>query len=519
MRLVSPYLRARVFELLFVRVSVRVFVRLAILVALIAAARPAHADEAAARAHFKKGIELYDRKQYAEALAAFQDAYKEKPSAGIKQNIALSLKGLNRVTEAATAFDEALDEGKDTLKPETRAAIERELADLSKSIATVNLTVVTEDKKPLEGAVVSILPGDAPPGSKPQPLAPSALRRPIRLLPGIYTFFAHAQGYPDPPEKKLALVSGPPVDATFVMSTQAGAAAATGSAAAPIALGPNEGYLKIESNVPDATIRVDGVELPQRGAFSGKVAAGTHRVEIAAAGWKTTTFDVSVPEGAAIDHPVKLQAIGEAPPEYTAPGTKPPKKKKLYIAVTGALDTASYRLGVPLGEPVPYGTRRSGFVGATLGGRMGYMIAKAFSLELLGEFGGMTARYTRVPGDAVESSTNVAHWQLTPMARFVTPGKVRFTAGAGFGLHGLAVHSRLAQQATTLTKEGNGVGFSMLVDAGMQFDLGPVFLEAATFLNVHGVGPVRDKQLPGDRFFYASPATRGGLRLGLGIPF
>ncbi len=509
MRLVSTYLRARVFERLFVRL----FVCLAILAALVARARPAHADEAAARAHFRKGIELYDRKQYAEALAAFQEAYKEKPSAGIKQNIALSLKGLGRPAEAATAFDEALDEGKGTLKPETRAAIERELADLSKSIATVNLSVVTEDKKPLEGAVISILPGSAPPGSKPQPLAPGALRRPIRLLPGIYTFFAHAEGYPDPPEKKLALVSGAPVDATFVMSAQAGAATA------PVVLGPNEGYLKIETNVPDATIRVDGVELPQRGAFRGQVAAGTHRVEIAAPGRKTTTFDVSVPEGTSIDHPVKLQAIGEAPPEYVAPGMKPPKKQKLYIAVTGALDTVSYRLGVPLGEPTPYGTRRSDFVGASLGGRIGYMIAKPFSLELLGEFGGMTARYTRVPGDAVESTTNVAHWQLTPMARFVTPGKVRFTAGAGFGLHGLVVSSRLAQQASTLTKEGSGVGFSMLVDAGMQFDLGPVFLEAAAFLNVHGVGPVRDKQLPGDRFFYASPATRGGLRLGLGIPF
>ncbi len=516
LRLALTYLRARSLADLFARI--------AIVAALLLATRSAHADEAAARAHFKKGIELYDKKQYAEALAAFQDAYREKPSAGIKQNIALSLKALNRPAEAATAFDEALDEGKDTLKPETRAAIERELADLSKTVATVNLSVVTEDKKPVEGAVVSLLPANAPPGAKPQPLAPAALRRPVRLLPGIYTFAAHAPGYADPPEKKLALVSGAPVDATFVLSTTTGAGAGAGagageSAPPPVPLGPNEGYLKIETNVPDAAIRVDSVELPQRGTWSGKVAAGSHQVEVSSPGWKTTTVEIPVAAGTSIEHAIKLQAIGEAPPEYMAPTVKAPKKKKLYVVVTGALDTVSYRLGVPLGEPAPYGTRRSDFGGATIGGRIGYQLAKPFALEGVIEVGGMAAKYTRRPDDDVESQTTLAHWQLTPMARFVTPGKVRFTCGAGFGVHGLAVESRLAERGSTRTKHGSGVGFSFLVDAGAQFDVGPLYFEGAIFLDVHGVGAVRDDDAPEPRLFYASPATRGGLRLGLGIPF
>ena len=105
------------------------------------------------------------------------------------------------------------------------------------------------------------------------------------------------------------------------------------------------------------------------------------------------------------------------------------------------------------------------------------------------------------------------------MARFVGPGKVRFTGGAGFGVHGLAVESRLAQRGSTLTKQGQGVGFSLLLDAGMQADVGPLFLELAAFVNVHGVGAVRDDDPPKARLFYASPATRGGLRVGLGIPF
>jgi hypothetical protein len=500
------------------RLPARLLARLASLAAVVVVlASPAtvHADEAAARAHFKKGIELYDKKHYAEALTAFQDAYREKPSAGIKQNIALSLKGLGRLAEAATAFDEALDEGKGTLKPETRAAMERELAELSKSVATVNLTVVTaaerpEDRKPVDDVTISILPA-APAGAKAQPLPAGAHRRPIRLMPGIYTFSAHAAGYADPPEKKFALVSGAPVDATFVMGAQGG------QGGAATALGPNEGMLKVQTNAPDATVRIDTVELPQRGGFSGKVSAGVHKVEISSPGWRTTTLDVTVPAGATVEQPVKLQAIGEAPPEYVAPTIKVAKPKKFYLAASAALEGVSYRLGVPLDEPAPYGSRR-GFGGLALGGRAGYMVTRTFAVEGLFEFGAVAAKYQLRPDDDVDTRTSVGHWQLTPMLRFMTPGKIRFTAATGFGVHGLVVESKVAQRGNTLTKNGSGVGFSWLTDAGMQFGVGPLFLEVALFLNVHGVGAVRDDDPPEARFFYASPATRGGLRVGLVIP-
>ncbi|MEA2748264.1 MAG: hypothetical protein QOI41_2407, partial [Myxococcales bacterium] len=125
--------------------------------AFLVVAPTAHADEAAARAHFRKGVDLYDRKQYAAALESFRAAYAEKPSAGIKQNIGLSLKGLGQPIDAATAFDEALDEGEGTLKPEVRAAMEQELAALSKVVATVRLKVISAaDKQPIENVVVTV---------------------------------------------------------------------------------------------------------------------------------------------------------------------------------------------------------------------------------------------------------------------------------------------------------------------------------------------------------------------------
>jgi hypothetical protein len=485
----------------------------ALAVSLLLSVHPAAADEAAARAHFKKGIDLYDKKHFEEALTAFQDAYREKPSPGIKQNIALSLKGLGRYAEAATAFDEALDEGKDTLKPETRAAMERELAELTKTVATVNVSAVEpEERRPAKDVSLSIVP--AAPNAKVQTVSGPALRRPIRLMPGIYTFTAKAPGHSDPPEKRLALVSGAPVDVTFAFG-----GASSSPSPSPSPAGGNEGMLKLGTNVPDAVIRVDGVDLPQRGSYSGKVAAGTHKVEISAPGWKTTTVDVVVASGATIDQTVKLQAVGEAPPEYIAPSKKPVKPKKAYFAVSGAVDTVSYRLGVPLGEPPLYGSRRSNFVGVSVGGRFGYLLTKMFAIEALVEAGGLKAKYEIRPSDPRESETNVAHFQLTPMARFLTPGKVRFTAATGFGLHALGVETKIAEQGSTRTKKGSGLGFSWLIDMGVQADAGPLFLEAALFLNVHGTGPVRDDDPPEDRLLYASPATRGGLRVGLGIPF
>jgi hypothetical protein len=407
----------------------------------------ARADDALARQHFKKGIELYDRKRFAEALEAFQEAYREKPSATIKQNIALSLKGLDRPAEAAAAFDEALEEGRTTLKPETARAIERELAELSKVVATMNFTVVGEDRRPVEGAVIVVtLEGD-----RPRELAPGAHHRPIRLMPGLYTFSARALGHAEPPPKRLAIVSGAPVDATFVVTPLAPAAPA-GSA------GPAE------------------------------------------------------PNG----------KVPDAPPEYVAPAKKPPKRARWYAVPAVAFDTVSYRLGVPLDEPAPYGSRRSNFVGASIGGRLGYAAARAFSIEALADVGELTAKYRLRGSDPSDTETSVLHWQITPMLRFTGPAgrKVRFTLGTGAGVRGTNVTTKLPSRAGVVgPREGDGVGLSWLVDAGIQVDVAPIFLEAAGFVDVHDVTSVRQDRAPEDRLLYASPATRAGLRLGIGIPF
>jgi hypothetical protein len=171
-------------------------------------------------------------------------------------------------------------------------------------------------------------------------------------------------------------------------------------------------------------------------------------------------------------------------------------------------------------SPGSGGTRRQ-MTGATLGVRAGYRATRVFALELYGDVGRLADSYVLAPSTA-ESSTSVVHWQLTPALRFATMGAVRFTGATGFGVHGLVAQADLQTGAGTaakgLTIEGSGVAASWLLDLGMQVDLAALFLEAAAFFDVHGVGTTRDNGSD-QRMFLSSPGTRAGVRVGVGIPF
>jgi len=463
------------------------------LVTCLAIPSLAWADDAVAREHFRRGVDLYDKKQYQPALEAFRAAYAEKPSPGIKQNIALSLKGLGRPIEAATAFDEALDEGADQLKPEVKAAMEHELAELSKVVATVRLEVITAaEKKPVTNAIVTV-DGAA--------LTTASRRRPIRLEPGIHVFTARADGLPDPPEKKLSLLAGAPVDATFELGT-------------PV------GLLTVKTSVADAEIQIDGAVVG-RGQWSGKLPVGPHRVTVVSPGFQTTTADVVVAAGASVEYPITLLRAVEPPPGYDLPVRKPPSKpKKGYIVPMIAYGGQSLRLAPVLGESA-VGTRRQ-FTGGAAGVRVGYRLSRVVALELHGEVGQLSDKY-KIGNASSDSTTKVLHWQLTPLVRFTTIGTVRFTGATGFGVHGLSVNADIAtgtatSSTSTSTTKGSGVAASWLVDLGLQIDVGSLFLEGAVFVDMHGVGTTRESA-SNERMFLSSPATRAGIRLGLGIPF
>lgn len=461
---------------------------LAVLFGLWLAAGSAAADDAVARQEFRRGVELYDRKQYAEALEAFRAAYREKPSAIIKQNIGLSFRGLGKPVEAATAFDEALDEGRDTLAPETRQAIEREVAELARSIATLEVKVVgAADRRAIPGAKISVDGAHVASGGA----------RPIRLSPGIHVVTAHVDGYGDPPEKKLALVAGSPVDVTFEMG-------------APV------GTVSIRPSVEGCVIRVDGVEVG-RGAWSGKLTAGVHRVEVVAPDYLTMVAEISVTTGAVVDYPIAMRRPGEAPPAYELPKREVPvPMKRWYVVVMGAVDGQNLELGEIAGEP-PGGTLRD-MRGGAGGARLGYRLSRFFALEAHAEAGGLVATYRVRATDARDTEALATHGQLTPALRFSTVGHVRFTAATGVGVHGTTLAVRVPDGANTTTRKGTKVSGSWLLDFGAQVDAGPVNLEGVIFFDVNGSAGVRDGASD-ERMVLSSTAARVGLRLGVGFAF
>ena len=402
----------------------------------LAIAAPARADDAGARAAFRRGVELYDRKRWAEALAAFEEAYRAKPSAVIKQNVGLCHARLGHLVPAATAFDEALDEGAATLSPETKAAIAEELRELELRVGTARVRVVDAKGAPAPGARVKLDGVELPTGAE---------RRPLRVEPGVHVLEARAPGYADPEAKKLSLEQGSPVDATFELTL------------APL---------------PAPRIEMLPPEGPPREAA--------------------------------------------APPRYEAPETKVLAPKRFLVGVTLALGGESLRLGEGSGE-APGGTRR-GFFGGALGLRGGYRLGKAVTAELRAEAGSQSSRYELVAGVPRETKAEATHLQLTPMARFATAGSPRFTAATGLGLHATTVAVEIARQASTERRKGSGLAASWLIDAGAQFDAGPIVVEATLFSEVFGVSNARDGVLV-DRMLLASPSVRYGARLGLLVSF
>jgi hypothetical protein len=474
------------------RTALRALFASLLLAVVLGTPLPAQADDALARQYFRQGVDLYDKKQYQPALESFQKAYAEKASPGIKQNIALCLKGLGRPIEAAIAFDEALDEGQGTLKPEVRAAMEQELGELSKIVGTVRLKVISSaDQKPVDEVVVTV---------DGKPLSPAAMRRPVRLEPGIHVFTAHADRLADPPDKKLSILAGSPVDATFELG-------------APV------GTLTIMPSVPDATVHVDGAAVA-RGTWPLRLPAGKHRVSVAAPGYQTMNAEIVVSPGAVVEYPIKLLHPGDVPPAYEGPVRKPPPApKSRYLVPTLAYEGQSFRLAPILGERVG-GSKRT-FTGAAVGARGGYRLWKNFALEVQGEIGQVGATYRIADSSLLESSTRVVHWQFTSGLRFTTGGSFRFTTGLGFGVHGLSVSAQVFpadRLSNSVNMSGSGLSASGLGDMGMQLDVGAIFLEAVGFVDVHGVGAVRE-DATNQRMFLSSPSTRAGVRIGLGIPF
>lgn len=155
---------------------------LALAFALGLVAIPARAQDARAeaRAHFARGVELYDEGHHAAALAEFQRAYDVSPAPAVLYNIAQVHAALGHAVEAIDAFERYLVEGGESISPSRRAEVEDELARQRARIARIAI------EANVLGAIVSI--DDVDVGTTP-------LGDRVRVSAGEHVIAARAPGH------------------------------------------------------------------------------------------------------------------------------------------------------------------------------------------------------------------------------------------------------------------------------------------------------------------------------------
>jgi hypothetical protein len=457
-----------------------------VLAAVSARAEGADGATEKMRVHFGHGVELYDAHDYDGALVEFRAAYDAKAVAAIHRNVALTLKALHRYPEAIDTFERFLAEGGDTVKPDVRQAVKKEIADLSALIATVRVSVA-----PRAGALAGVrLFVDG------VHVEPERASQPIRLGPGEHVFRAHAEGFADGEERK-AVAAGDrdvPVHIELV----------------PVVAAAARATLRVRANVPTADVTVDG-GAAQRGAWTGEVDSGTHRVTVSAPGYAPIVSDVTLAPNENRDLPMSLDAAPLPPaPLPIEDKTAPPARARnnfFEAGLTGAAMTLH-----PAAQLGGDGAKQTwGGLGLAL--LAGHKLSRYFSIEGIGELAAYAASYDGATVPAQHASVSVYQYLIAPEIKFHTPGDVRFFGALALGVEGYAVDGTVGRTNV----KGSGAMPALVSNVGLQFQLRKAFIELALVLDLHDASNIKDDQ--GQALFSDKGASRTGARVMVGYPF
>ncbi len=160
------------------------------------------ADREADR-HFKTGVELFDERKYAEALAEFEQAYALKPHPLVLNNLAATHRALSQYDQAVDFYNRFLNEGEGKL---SQAELDRgraELEDLLRLVARVEVVTAPEGAHvQVDGRSI----GDTP------------LDEPLVLGPGDHTVVAKLADH-RPAERKIRVAAGDTLRVEFALET------------------------------------------------------------------------------------------------------------------------------------------------------------------------------------------------------------------------------------------------------------------------------------------------------------
>lgn len=403
---------------------------------------------AAARRHFKNGINLYKDTNYKGALAEFEAAYAQKPGPGSLQNMALCLKALFRYAEAAEALKKLLAAHGSELSEPEREAVRDAIQELDGLVGTLR---------------IQLAPAHATLTVNGRPVSTEQRAVGVRLNVGEHTLVAEAPGY----QRHTTLVR--------IASQQ--------QIAESITLRATAGFLEVVSEDPRAAIALDGEPLGYH-RWSGPVTAAVdHVVQIYRPGFEVFERSVRVELGESVRVDGRVgaptgEAIDDKAPAPGKPSAPPPPREPtgLYalfsVSVVG-LNDAPLELqvvGTDADMSLP-----------SFGVRGGYRISEPIAVEGAFDVGRLNAEGAcqRAPGSddssgcLAEREFSLLSLRLGPALRLLTRGETfRFTSAIGVGFVGHRLALEPAVDTRGIPQQG---GTAKGVDPYFSLELGVAY--------------------------------------------
>jgi len=463
------------------------------------------APEAAYQRHLDNGIKLFQDGNYRAAITEFEAAYEAQPKASPLVNIALSHKALFDYPKAIEALRKAVTEHADTLKPEHKAAAEKEIHDLEALLATVTVAVEPQHATLLLDGLE--LPSDS-------------AGKPLTLSAGPHVLEARLQGYRST-TAKITITAG------------------ERNRRIELKLAADQGKLRVTPYDTKAWVEIDG-QVPVQGGFEGMMNPGVHSVRVFKHGEKADSLEVVIVAGKT--QQVSQSEDGKLASDATRPEAAPGGEEEEEGERQGFFLHGHAAL-LFVGGTHPKGfTPDTGAAGAALGLRVGYRVADWAAFELAGQLssvGGPGTAHFGVAGQApVSASIPVPDVKYTLNSirlgadlRVFAPGRflVRFIGSIGAGLAidhlvwtlpanplpGDAGHSDEVVSSTVAALPGSlsGVGGYGELDLGIEFELSRVIfgltaqsiIQSSKGLDTESYAPYKDKPV-----FFIGPALHVG---------
>jgi tetratricopeptide (TPR) repeat protein len=258
-------------------------------------------DRENARRHFEAGVALMNVENWEAAIGEFERSLQILPTRSALFNFGMCQKALFRYVEAMETFQQYLDRYSGEATADEMDRLRRNIAELGALLGEILVGVN------VDGATV-LVDGEE--------VGTAPLSDPVRAVSGRHRISASRDGY-DPAEREVTVTSGDRLTVALELTEI-----------------PHVGTLRVEANVADAEVWLDGARVGTV-PYAGTVAEGDHELRVVASGYIAQAQSVSIAMGE--------QRIATVSLTETS-GTDPLWFWSM-VGVTGAVGLATIALG------------------------------------------------------------------------------------------------------------------------------------------------------------------------------